>query len=375
MLSARSECQSRSQNHSENKPWWTRTLVLHFDIDETILDWWDSSRLAHVYWGSWDRVNRRSWEMREGPCLSPTRDSLVSYADLFVKKPMSNTSLKMALMKSFGQMVRTACRPLPTGCGENVTGTALSGHRYLTPALFRLVEKLEQDSRDFRIVFRTFGFSMPGVIREWNSFAAGDHLFAKKPRPELEIRLPRDSGEWYRTPAGPVLALTSLAVATKYSEDDRVAAAVDYKKVLPLTTIHGIHRKDGQQRPLNRSPWQQAWEAMENAIGVAGSRRSWSQVLALRDHFEPWADSGAKGSAGKLLVVDPAALTRGVHHIFFDDGGRRIVDARDEHGEPLRFSEVEKKHVWPVDPNEVVLNIDYFVKAVAHSESLVPWEW
>ena len=81
------------------------------------------------------------------------------------------------------------------------------GRVFLLPSFLELVRHLEEEGRDYAIVFRTFGTDTKEVAEEWNLFCTGGHpLFpGMQTAEDRTIHLPDGTGCFFRdarTPAG-----------------------------------------------------------------------------------------------------------------------------------------------------------------------------
>ena len=59
--------------------------------------------------------------------------------------------------------------------GEDLKPLYKSGYNFVFPSLFITMIRLQQQGRDFSIVFRSFGTDSDCVIKEFNAFCQGKH--------------------------------------------------------------------------------------------------------------------------------------------------------------------------------------------------------
>lgn len=348
-----------------------RTLVLHFDINKTIVlvdnakgagrEAMVSALLSEACWGRWEPSQAsspeaeaealRSWRLEAGPCIPCPRADLVSYAELLEQLRMPKASSSQ-LKQNFtelgqpGESVRGVYvellqrLKLPSGISSAI---AAEGHHFILPSFFKLLLHLEQQRRDYRLVFRTFGNDLLPVVEEFNLFCSGEHpCYPQVPSTMLarRIALPRDSGEWYRDASGQVhLSLCSAASGVPEL----------------VTQAHGT---------------QDCFAALQERFFGPHAVKT----MALRDYFPHWRARGEADDSGKVLILPSSRGGDAVpQHIFFDDNIERdrshIVDARDVENRPLPFEEMKGVHLIRAEPLLAIRNMDYFIEALAMAEA------
>jgi len=323
-------------------------LVLHVDVDNTIVDAWDSEVLAKAYWGRWpwasswtlqgflapaqpaDHVARlaatRLWELVEGevpgmPSLEPPQSGLVSFFDACLGL---GRTLKKDERRRWAEETRQLCKAFVAeraGALKHLEHIpeALRGRKYIAPSFLRLVEHLEDNNRQFRIIFRSFGNNLAATVREWNLFCDGRHPLATRPAPPeralRRVALPEGTGRWLRDANGPLLALAGTQRG-QYCHDEGCApcevAGEGKDTEVTLLQLHGVQDASSQARERT------CWQAMIGALGLPtapayntpdpGVQGSHQLTLCLRECSEWWRSEGRKRHAGKLFMLDPAVL-------------------------------------------------------------------
>lgn len=145
---------------------------------------------------------------------------------------------------------------------------------FVVPALFRCIVELRRQQRDFVIVLRTFGHDLPDLQKSFESFSKGLH------------------------PDFPDFKDESMA-------------------------FHGVAtlRWDSDGRPLMTLPCGRKILDEEEMYNYVTTSR---QTLAISDHYEFWKASKFNPSTGKPFWFDKS--DNRVHHIFFDDNIHFKVD-------------------------------------------------
>jgi len=340
-----------------------RPIVLHFDINKTIImsdsvkgattDHMVNALLSEVCWGTWefsgcdpadDEEKLRlasTWSLESGPSVVG-KPGMVTYSDLL--------ELELKLPKKHRQNLKHSFTE-PGAPGESVASVAdrlkaallQTEGFFLIPSFYRLILNLHEQERNFRIIFRTFGVALPEVIQEFNTFCEGGHPSFPQTPPNLRrrtVRMPSDTGQWYRDNAGLHLALCS--------RHDSGANC--------LTVAHGDAESHAH---MNRKLFCPEEPCM---------------TLALKDYHEYWKKSGEADDAGKPLLISQTFSSDTPHHMFFDDNIERhrshIVDARcAETGQPLPFSETQGIHLIRAEPISAIEDPDYFIKLVVDAEA------
>lgn len=356
------------------KPAARRPLVLHFDVNKTVIvcdpvkgmsmDTMLSSLLSEASWGTWDDSEPRpvdsegrakaasTWRLSQGPQTEAV-EGLVTYAELLedilgmTKEELRTLKAAFVSPGSPGESLHGVYEELqqkltlPPGVVLPDPPPAVGPNRvFILPSFFHLLIHLEEQGRDFRVVFRTFGIDLPHVVKEFNCFCRGEHpLFPKVPAGlrRRVIELPRGTGEWYRDSAGPHLAMASGTGSKEFVQQ-----------------AHGF---------------KECSEALQLRLFGEGFVHS----LALRDYFQHWRASKEADDSGKLLLVSHHEGPNTPLEVFFDDNIERerahIVDARDaKTGEALPFASTKGVHLLKAEPFDAIRDPQYFIKALERAE-------
>ena len=221
-----------------------------------------------------------------------------------------------------------------------------NGAYHIVPAFFEFVLHLNATERDFALVFRTMGENMPVVADEWNMFCTGRHPLYPSAKfdgsnntIDRRLHLPQASGVFHRTSIkSDGIYFSSICPNQNTVDIAKGAAACD--------------------------------AAIYRLIGHGYN------TLGIRDDYKFWGYAGYTDDSGKLCLVERAVPGGCVkrHVLFFDDNIRRayahIVDVRDHvTGEHIPFAEANGVYLHRARPVDIVLDNQYFVKALTECES------
>ena len=291
------------------------TLVLHFDVNETIMvgdpaggDTFDdclSKMIAkNVYIRQRKRGNDLSaWEWSDGSSLlssSPvtsgqstqnpppliTTWNVPSGLMSFYKSPFKKGYVKRFLSKespghvfgSFAKCLKENLR-LPSEKTVDKRLTHDGKHYFILPAFFRTLAKLDESGKDFRVVIRTFGTDGADIAKAINAWAEGKHpMFEGRRFPKYQIDL------------------------------DKHLFIGRYDK---SSNMYSVRRANADGSASPTSP------VFGESSVVAMFESKVPKVQVLQDHYQWWKSHDYSPSAGKPLWIDWSQ--KNVHHIFFDD--------------------------------------------------------
>eukprot|EP01065_Artemidia_motanka_P002957 TRINITY_DN11406_c0_g1_i1.p1 TRINITY_DN11406_c0_g1~~TRINITY_DN11406_c0_g1_i1.p1 ORF type:complete len:362 (+),score=80.55 TRINITY_DN11406_c0_g1_i1:31-1086(+) len=317
-------------------------LVLHFDLNETILIGDPASGVSveeslECILAKVACVQKGEDRWHDGTPFGADRPPPPLLTDFFLPR---GTSIfyrsHRALAKTFtssgpGVVYRRHLEDLKGAlqCAAHDV-LAPSGMPTLLPSFFHCISTLQREGRDFRVVFRTFGEDLPRVRDAMDVFAAGGH-------PDFS---PVEGAERFNATAG---------------GECRLRRTQDGMKLLT----------DGSELTC------------EDAI--AGHIKS-KPVLCVRDHYEFWKDSRYVPASGKPVWVTLDDVDE--HHIFFDDNIHDNprdsivgVRARETAGAPFHSvsgdatRQLEGSILVKVHAYAACLDRDYFLKKIASCES------
>lgn len=381
-------------------PWTSRHLVLHFDVNKTIV-MMDSATgksmsdianhvIASSSWGQATKVNsatdglvdatNASWCCRvTEPMVDRPSEDLVSYAEhIETGLPGSeNKRARETLLHRFtqpgepGECMRPhfeaflAALRLPKGVvgSEAAKNAGLHANEvFIIPAFFELLLHLKRCAVPFCLVFRTFGNDLEGVATEFNAFCEGKH-----PMYPEAVFDGRDGGADYRISFGDPSGFGTFFRASISGEED----------ALVYGTLQQPSRAEGLDFYRDNTRFPDVQVVSGGIITIhkhLRTRTSNPGTLALRDYFPFWRRLGMgedpkKLNGGKLMVLD-ACTSASSHCIFFDDNigfaAPRIVD--------VRLSWLSKKvlsvdylfpcHLVKAEPLESVMDPCYFIRHV-----------
>ncbi|GMG16438.1 unnamed protein product [Phytophthora fragariaefolia] len=260
----------------------------------------------------------------------------------------------------------------PSGAALQEVGLHESPYCFIVPAFFRLMEYLQRNEVRFNLIFRTFGDDLHRVAQEFNCFCEGRHPCFPLEKPmdgsdggiDRRIHLDRMPGgemprfgTFVRAEDTTVLVMGTFKQPQAADDADPLAFyAPDADTVQVVRGLPDIHN-------LLARRWRES-----------------QATLALRDFYPHWFRNKEDATAGKLMVLDLADYTVGVHSIFFDDNvllhDAHIVDARWSHNNlSIAFEKTRELNLMRVEPLDVIQNEDYFVHRFETSVQRWKYNW
>eukprot|EP01063_Lacrimia_lanifica_P037970 TRINITY_DN7960_c0_g1_i1.p1 TRINITY_DN7960_c0_g1~~TRINITY_DN7960_c0_g1_i1.p1 ORF type:complete len:348 (+),score=99.99 TRINITY_DN7960_c0_g1_i1:69-1112(+) len=330
-------------------------LVLHFDVNETILlcdpaggdtqEMCLNKIIAKNAYVQREDAGGRRW--RDGSCAAPGNpagapkpplhfgfewpEGCAPFYEAYRKEGVKFTEEGASgrCYRDVYEALEAAVRLTP---GKEyppaLTNRATGSHHYLLPAFFHTVAALTERGADFAVVIRTFGTDCPEVVEAINEFAAGRHPDHPQPYPHMHVTPENtwtgrygDGGAFTLSGAGGVIADEAVAVA-------KLEAA---------------------------------------------------SVSVCQDHYQHWADNGYRPGAGKPMWITESHV-EDVLHIFFDDNIKNLADdsivaVRRRAGPDAPFEavcgvgtlELQGKHLHRVPTPAAVLDKDWFLQRIDDS--------
>ena len=348
-------------------------LRLHFDVNKTLnfvdpvkgetLEQAVTRMLCDATWGHVTESGDWQWDEQAPTAQRPTGVAVcVSYTEFLQRhRQLSRTNEieaqtqflaaghpghKEPVIKAFDTFIEKLSLDAATIMdARNVgLGDLLRRSYFLLPAFFRLLEHLRDTGREFSLVFRTFGVDLPSVKREFNVLCRGRHPLSDFSMPTKRLDPVRMVSLWRRDEAPHV----ALVPGYGWDSDDELKAETELTDI-PVPVLLG----DANVR------------SFFNDVAAAG------RTLGVRDMHDHWKTKGKQSIAGKLCYVDRSA--RRHLTVFFDDNVKEedayIVDLRDEEtGDPLPFKEATGTFLVRVVPFEMLLDDNYYIKALKACE-------
>eukprot|EP00123_Amoebidium_parasiticum_P020601 comp5338_c0_seq1/m.1323 comp5338_c0_seq1/g.1323 ORF comp5338_c0_seq1/g.1323 comp5338_c0_seq1/m.1323 type:complete len:465 (-) comp5338_c0_seq1:145-1539(-) len=354
----------------------TPTLVLHFDINKTIIMEDPAGKkttedvindiLASACWGTVGETEGKGlvWSACvETPSVNPPhsdKKKLVSYKtfvdQILLPYPPLQPDLTPQQQRSINRLVKDKRTELvsaftnPGQPGEryrknwfelskSLKRDGSAGYHYVLPSFFRLLLHLVDRAVPFRLVFRTFGDDLKSVIAELNRFCTGEHPdYPGVSLPQLKVDPDGSVGSLFRSKEA-----TCLVMGTTEK---------------PPSLAHGMEFYHTHGLPIHVG-YGAIYEELCRLWGH-------TQCMGLTDYYEWWAANNEHGYAGKLFLVNPEDTN--YRQVFFDDnietdgGLRNIVDVRNPRTEePLPLATSLEHYLVRVEPFEAIPNPDYFI--------------
>ncbi|KAL6060369.1 GST N-terminal domain-containing protein [Balamuthia mandrillaris] len=369
------------------------TLVLHFDINKTIViadpvagrttEDMLNSIIAEVAWGKVDPETGVWRPVSETLNLEkPAEADVGSYHDYVeqlhpfpeevegesaeeraarvreLKRKRHDLTRKFTLEGSPGQ----AFRKYYDNLFQSLAAEEGKQH-YIIPAFFELILHLVMLKQPFLIVFRSFGTDLEKVVEEFNKFCEGQHPFypdvcldgSQMGGPDIRLKDEKGFGCFYRGEQGTALVMGTTDTVHPHEkglafyEDDKYKDKCDIYE--GFTAIHDY---------LNSKAY---------SVGLSGA------TIAIRDYYPWWGNNNESITTGKLLLVQPEDKT--VHHIFFDDNimtgstasSSNIIDIRNvESSESVGLKEALDLYMVKVQPTKAITNKRYFIDCLHRCE-------
>ena len=337
-----------------------RKLIIHFDIRNTVLvadsitnvsmEQALNSFLTGVAWGKCSNDSNWHWHSFDTSLRPPEADTTTFYKFLekkLVKTPSDRTALRIAtgdftqtdLGKGFLPVFQSHLKFLRWKF-DDVPKLSMSGqngklYHYILPSVYQLIHKLEEDQRDYAIVFRTYGLDAKNVMSSMNVGLSGQHPGFPTP---LNLSINLEPGS-----------------VTRDNNNSIIFKIKDGK------SPSGTSQYSGDR---------EIFQMLNSSNGITG----------YKDDFLNWQNNNYHHRNAKPFYVDP--YNDDVHHIFFDDNIRTfehdsIVDVRVFESEgcksarSLSNTEAAKfEHVCMVQADllEAIRDTDYYVKSVTECE-------
>ena len=216
-------------------------------------------------------------------------------------------------------------------------------HHFLIPSFLHTIKTLAERGREFTIVIRTFGTDIDDVVDALNAFA-------------------EQSSDAALTPFG---ALTKESVwSGKYGEDGCF-----------------VLRRGGSGEKRDAPPFTETVTDESTAVRLLEAVEGGPiACVACTDDYEWWSTHGCRPDAGKPLWITDDDTQR-CHHIFFDDNIHNLEDdsivgvrSRASAAEPFvalggrETIALQGKHLVRVPTVEPILNQEWFLEQIEQAE-------
>ncbi|CAK8986383.1 unnamed protein product [Durusdinium trenchii] len=230
---------------------------------------------------------------------------------------------------------------------------APDGHHFLLPAFFHTLAELEKQGRDFTLVIRTFGTDLPEVARCLQAFARGEH-------PDFPQKFERFG-----------LALEDALWVLRREDRSDVQSPIYLRRYEEHLGKEGL----GQDMSApDRVSYTDELGPDEKVVDFIAPK----PVLAIRDDYHHWRKMRYVPESGKPLWI---SLDDDVQHIFFDDNIHNkahdsivAVRARKSSSEPFRAVSGEVTRLLEgvllvkAHPVEAIRDKDYFLREIQRCE-------
>ncbi|CAE7468326.1 unnamed protein product, partial [Symbiodinium natans] len=420
--SSSSKPSRRSQDGSST----TVPLLLHFDVNKTVIQS-DSVQMkgveegiregiADLFWGNVSKVGgSETWEwIKAEPTCTPPKDDILAVGTTplnytqWCKRTVKDKKEMKAAVRSFslvaGQPVEKEMHKLlqvtmkkmqlrpEVRKSKEAENAGLHGPTFNMPRFQRCftwclgislaadgvrvrVLRLELSNcnarggtslRPFAILFRSFGADHEKIQQEWtlgsfgNAFCELRHpIFS----PLIEDIGPMDGsvpGVPDRSDGhGPLLLLDTFTNGPDESPWD------EWARTKPKPTSDTRNGKSWSKQALKAK----VVEGMSGFRKFSNDHLAKQATAAIKDDWAWWQFQNEKAAGGKLMTL---LKKKDSAQVFFDDNiepfDARIVDCRDEYGNPVPDGQALDRHLVKVNPVEAMLDDQYFLRKLLYTQ-------
>eukprot|EP00930_Biecheleria_cincta_P068946 TRINITY_DN56765_c0_g1_i1.p1 TRINITY_DN56765_c0_g1~~TRINITY_DN56765_c0_g1_i1.p1 ORF type:complete len:371 (-),score=49.90 TRINITY_DN56765_c0_g1_i1:91-1203(-) len=352
-----------------------RRLVLHFDVNETIMigdpvsgfdfeaslnnvlakaaflskdgtTWHDGSPLAE----------ESRQDFGDPPALLTDFKMLTEFSQYFER--FRSSASRFTNPGSPGSVYRPLYEKLYDKLKwkhESHSVFAPNGHHFLLPAFFHCIRELHRQGREFCIVIRTFGTDLPEVAKCLQAFAQGLH--PDFPGAEAgQFHLSEQDAQW---------------VLTRQSRQDA-------NSPIMLRRLNEYMGREGLGSDLSSNGTCGHCEEISSEADIVDFMAS-RRILGVRDDYHHWKGQGYLPQAGKPLWI--TVDDEDVQHIFFDDNIHNKSDdsivavrARSCKADTFRpisgdaTRQLEGILLVKAQPVEAIQDLNYFLNHIARCE-------
>jgi hypothetical protein len=236
----------------------------------------------------------------------------------------------------------------------------------MIPSFFHALVKLQEEGREYTLVLRTFGSDLEDIALAISDFASGKHpLFPNF----YEQKLILDEknlfkGRWRR------------------SSDTSIDDNGSIKNDLPFSSVFDLLPWECDERDSNDVSSKPIASGDDQVINIIEQ----ANIIGINDDYHYWdRNNNAPWSAKPVWIHDTESCTNGgkkYHHIFFDDNihndaNDSIVAVRkkiDKKWVSLTGSETISQHgryIFRVPTVEVLLNNEWFYEKICNAEAII----
>ena len=242
------------------------------------------------------------------------------------------------------------------------------GYSFVFQSLFTAMIKLQQEGRDFAIIFRSFGTDSDFVVKEFNAFCQGKHpLFngERKSFPKVYFDGTHGSKNY-------MISLEHCGLFYRYSIDIQhislVLGVFERLKNKPFDLVYEYKEqiKQGKVKVINGGL--KIYNFILDNV-VSGNVNS----FVLGDEYFIWFQNDERTEYSKVLLHNPYDFS--VHQIFFDDNitenEHSIVDCRNVvTGKTMPREEIWNKFIVKADSIKAGTDPNYYYDCIKKAEEL-----
>ena len=252
--------------------------------------------------------------------------------------------------------------------GEDLKPLYKSGYNFVFPSLFITMIRLQQQGRDFSIVFRSFGTDSDCVIKEFNAFCQGKHPLFNGER----LCFPKVYFDGTHGSKNYLVSKENCSLFYRYSIDIQhislVVGVTERIKDKPFDLAYEYRDEieKGKIKVINGGL--KIYSFISENI-ISGKYNS----FVMGDEYNIWFMNDEKTEYSKVLLNNPYDFS--VHQIFFDDNitedEHSIVDCRNiVTGDTMLIEDIWNKFIVKADSIKAGTDINYYYDCIERAETL-----
>ena len=243
-----------------------------------------------------------------------------------------------------------------------------NGYVFIFLSLYFTMIKLQQEGRDFAIIFRSFGDDSEVVSQEFNAFCQGLHPIFDGSNPSF----PKVYFDGTHGSKNYMITKDNLGLFYRYSID-----------LSHISFVRGVHKRL-KEKPFDLlNEYKQQIESKEVEV-INGGKNIYSFIqkniftgkynsFIMGDDYDIWSKNCERTEYSKVLLNDPYNYQ--VHQFFFDDNitenNHSIVDCRNVvTEETMDRNFIKGKYILKADAIAAGIDPNYFYDRIKEAEEL-----
>ncbi|EGR28967.1 hypothetical protein IMG5_165630 [Ichthyophthirius multifiliis] len=242
---------------------------------------------------------------------------------------------------------------------EKIIDLLSDGRYFIIPSFFRTMINLKKQKREFAIIFRTFGEDINDVVKELNSFCAGEHPCFNGRNGTVLVKFDGSkNNKNYK--------IKNSHLGSFYRPQDNVEECTlilgTSKKLQPgITDLEQFYQNEITKQQVK------FYKGSHQIYTITQELLKESCAIAIIDDWYNWNKNGEKYNFSKTLFIDQTDYL--TQHIFFDDNitedDQCIVDTIDAvKGTRIPIKKSINKYLVRVNMLDVLKDPDFFLKSI-----------